>query len=93
MGEISLNENSGTGFQVGGYGDGGVINEAHCERVAEESCAWAMLTEGSVALALALKSTSLGNCIKLFLLNLMAKLTGLQTSHMLIKKLIKTHQF
>lgn len=63
------------------------------KRVAEESCAWALLTEGSVALALALKSTSLGNCIKLVLLNLMAKLTGLQTSHMLIKKLIKTHQF
>ena len=59
--------------------------------VAEDSCAWAILTEGSVALAL--KSTSLGNCIKLVLLNLMAKLTGLQTSHMLIKKLIKTHQF
>ena len=58
---------------------------------AEDSCAWAILTEGSVALAL--KSTSLGNCIKLVLLNLMAKLTGLQTSHMLIKKLIKTHQF
>lgn len=59
--------------------------------VAEDSCAWEVLTEGSVALAL--KSTSLGNCIKLVLLNLMAKLTGLQTSHMLIKKLIKTHQF
>ena len=59
--------------------------------VAEDSFAWAILTEGSVALAL--KSTSLGNCIKLVLLNLMAKLTGLQTSHMLIKKLIKTHQF
>lgn len=63
------------------------------KRVAEESCAGALLTEGSVALALAPKSTSLGNCIKLVLLNLMAKLTGLQTSHMLIKKLIKTHQF
>lgn len=45
---------------------------------------------GPWAPALALKSSSWGNHRKLALLILIAKLTGLQTSHMLIKKLIKT---
>lgn len=80
---------------VQGEEDGSVIQEA--STMWEVGCGRELRLgqvnlRGLWALVLAPESSSCGRHLKLVLI-LIAERTGLQTSHMLIKKLIKTHQF